>query len=696
MEIEHISHKHPLIFNEEHKDNIVEALCNGCQLPISGTPSYKCRQCQYFYLHKACAELPREMKHPMHLQHPLSLLPSPPYPRKECNACRRSCESFTYHCSSCQFNLDVACALLAQKIDLGCHEHPLTPLQRPALFLCDACGTKHEGSSYQCAICQFWINQECAKLPRTIEHGSHEHLLSLSYSLPLEDYRSASYCGICSKKVNRVNWIYNCAECKYHAHVNCATSKRKLSRDHKVSQIDQKSEVTVRELEHNLIRLPLSVKSGNPIPDSVKESIFRGENKNATHIYHISHHHPLHFGDMQINDESCSGNKLLKCHGCAKPIASPFYSCSECNFFLHKRCAKLPFELRHPGHPEHSLILSRWQSEYSNLPSCQGCKMHCNGVLFTCLACNFFLDIECALLQGVIVHEAHKHTLALRKTSNDQCAVCEYRCSGLALVCGCCNFTLHLRCALLPRTVRHQCDEHPLTLTYSAVKDHSDEHYCEICDIQMNSKCWFYHCGDCNQSLETQCIREADAQGSSLFIIKHESHMHMLAIEATLDFQCAGCNNMSSGVALVCGTCNFKLHTGCAFLPSTVRHRYDEHPYTLTYSGDQEEYCCDICEGEINPESWFYHCDDCNQSLHAICIQVDEYSNIKIGDELNVGGHPHLLTYIRHPKNISPCDRCGELVKGSGFQCAPCNFRLHIPCARNAVNERMFSLEQLI
>ncbi|GFY97763.1 hypothetical protein Acr_12g0003040 [Actinidia rufa] len=335
----------------------------------------------------------------------------------------------------------------------------------------------------------------------------------------------------------------------------------------------------------------------------MKESIFQGENTKATHIYHTSHHHPLYFGDMQINDESCSGSKLLNYHGCAKPITSPFYSCSECNLFLHLRCAKLLFELQHPGHPEHSLILSRWQSGYSSLPSCQGCKMHCNGVLFTCLTCNFFLDIECALLPGVIVHEAHKHTLALRKTSNDQCAVCEYRCSGLALASG----------------------------------YHSDEYFCEICETQLNSKCWFYHCGDYDRSLEMQCIREADVQGSSLFIIKHEAHMHMLAIEATLDFQC--------------------LDLGTDVM----------NTLTLTYFGDQEEYYCDICEGEINPEFWFYHCDVCNQSLHAVCIQVDEYSNIKIGDELNVGGHPRLLTYIRHPKDISPCDHCGEPINGSGF-----------------------------
>ncbi|KAL7251617.1 hypothetical protein ACSBR1_013459 [Camellia fascicularis] len=682
MEIDHFSHKHPLILLEDLNENRVKIHCYGCQQPISGTPSYKCSQCSYFSLHKDCAQLPHQTNHPLHLHHPLTLLPSPPYPRDDCSACRRPCNGFTYNCSICYFNLDLMCAFLVQKIELNFHEHPLIPIQRPALFLCDACGIKHEGSSYQCGTCQFWVNQKCASLMGTIKHSDHDHFLSLTYSLPYEDYRFKSYCDICSKKVNRENWVYCCAECKYCAHVNCATSKSKLSRDHKIRQIDQKIEA--KELEGNLICLPLTDESVNGIPNFTK----------PTQMYHVCHPHPLYFADMQINDGSYSDSKLLVCDGCSKPISAPLYHCTECNFSLHECCAKLPIEMRHPLHLQHPLILNRWQSGYSDPPSCQSCKMRCNGVLFCCLACNFFLDIECALLQGLIVHEAHEHTLALRKTSNVQCAVCEYMCSGVAFVCGNCNFNIHLRCAFLPRTVRHKCDEHPLTLAYSAVKDNSDEYYCEICEEQLNTKFWFYHCGDCNQSLQIECIRKADFQGSSLFIFKHEAHMHTLALEATLDFQCIGCNYNCSGVALVCDICDFKLDPRCAFLPRTVRHRYDKHPYNLTYSGNPEEYYCDICEGEINPQCWFYHCSVCDQSLHTICVQVDEYSDIKIGDELNVGGHPHLLTYVRYPKEISPCNRCGELVKGSGFECAPCNFRLHIPCARNAANERMLSLQQ--
>ncbi|THG10233.1 hypothetical protein TEA_003635 [Camellia sinensis var. sinensis] len=129
MELEHFSHEHPLILEEEHNNNGVEVSRYVCQQPISG-PTYSCRQ----YL---------------------------PYSQSayECSACQQPYESFTYSCFDCNFQLNILCALLVQKIEHICHKHPLTPLQRPTLLLCDACGTRHEGTFYQCTTCRFWVNQ---------------------------------------------------------------------------------------------------------------------------------------------------------------------------------------------------------------------------------------------------------------------------------------------------------------------------------------------------------------------------------------------------------------------------------------------------------------------------------------------------------------------------------------------------------
>ncbi|KAL7251614.1 hypothetical protein ACSBR1_013456 [Camellia fascicularis] len=716
MELEHFSHEHPLILEEEHNNNGVEVSCYVCQQPISG-PTYSCRQCQHFSLHKVCAELPTKMEHPMHPEHHLILLPDLPYSQSayECSACQQPYESFTYSCFDCNFQLDILCALLVQKIEHICHKHPLTPLQRPTSLLCDACGTKHEGTFYQCTTCRFWVNQNCALLPSTIKYSEHDHLLFLIYSFPYEHFRFTSYCAICTEKVDRIYWAYYCAQCRYFAHINCLTSKIKLSRELeeescKTKQIDQKTMFVLEKLEPNLIglalvddddddvddndgrveklepdlkSLPLLDESINLITHFKKKINLEGKSNKPMKIDHVSHYHPLLFVDNHINDESCTASKLLVCAGCTQPITNPFYHCAECNFTMHECCVELPIELQHPIHPNHPLILNRWQSIYSDLPLCQGCKMSCNGVLFGCVACDFFLDMKCASLLGTILHDTHKHFLTLRETTGGLCFACHKIFYGVGLVCDICNFKLHTRCALLPRMVSHRFDKHPFSLLYFGDQD---EYYCEICEGEVNPFCWFYHCDDCNRSLHKECIHPVSFLPQCF--ITHESHQHTLALKETCNVPCEACKHDCYGVGFGCDTCNFTLHTRCASLPQTVKHRYNEHPFILTYFGDQGENYCEICWGKINPKCWFYHCVDYNLFLHTLCIQIDEYRG-----ELNIASHPHNLSCVHQPKDISACDRCGELVEFGSIECAPCNFKLHSDCARNEAMERILSLQ---
>ncbi|KAK3013395.1 hypothetical protein RJ639_009456 [Escallonia herrerae] len=226
MELQDFSHRHPLFFREiiPNKDDGDEKACRceGCSEVIYGA-SYGCSQCKFF-LHKLCAELPQVIEHPLHPEHPLSL-----HGRRisVCDACRHEWKHFTYTCSPCDFDMDLICAsLMERKIDHPSHVHPLTPVRRSALLLCDACGEEHEGLWYHCYTCaHFWIHRDCASLPNIIERSDHKHPLMLSYSLPSQYTKFDPLCDICRKRLRRFYWVYYCGKCRYFTHVTCAPPK---------------------------------------------------------------------------------------------------------------------------------------------------------------------------------------------------------------------------------------------------------------------------------------------------------------------------------------------------------------------------------------------------------------------------------------------------------------------------------------
>ncbi|KAK2976229.1 hypothetical protein RJ640_001955 [Escallonia rubra] len=266
-----------------------------------------------------------------------------------------------------------------------------------------------------------------------------------------------------------------------------------------------------------------------------------GENERATKPNHFSHDHPLILFDVQPEEsESCPGenfkNDDILCEACVKPIFSPFYKCSQCDFILHKCCAELPTELQHPFHPQHPLILLPKYPECWGLFRCQGCRLYCNGFAYGCVECNFYLDVNCGSLPSTIKHEAHRDHLLHMKASQSpgECAACFYEFNSKDFIFGCdtCDFKLHALCSLFPRALRHRYDEHPLILTYSPVEDReADEYYCEICEEEMNPREWFYHCVGCDQSMHPRCALD-DKYPNVKFrgILNVDSHRHPLSL----------------------------------------------------------------------------------------------------------------------------------------------------------------------
>ncbi|XP_058196864.1 uncharacterized protein LOC131312875 isoform X2 [Rhododendron vialii] len=587
-------HDHPLmLIKKEETDDSWDLSCYGCEQPISISSSssyYGCKGC-VFFLHKTCAQLPHNMTHPSHPQHPLTFLPSPPKAGHNCDVCDGSCNRFLYRCYDCDYDIDMKCALVVlstqQSIEHPSHEHQLIPLQKESMFLCDACGEEHKGSSFLCTNCGYWINQKCAESPLNLKlNNRHEHTLSLFYFIPQKLYQSfivlqgkqgnRAYCITCSKEIYRRNWVYCCSGCPYLVHLHCALSNESENQSHDLSlnQSNLSSSNSVAATSdadlHKVIHLPVPDDSADIITQFIKNTAIQGKHKGAAVINHGSHNHPLTLFEEPIDHALSLFNvawNVQKCCGCAQSISAPFYCCVECEFYLHVWCAELPEQLPHPGHPQHALFLSK----AARAGKCKGCNLFASTLLYGCEECDFYLDCKCASLPRVIKHEGHdKHTLALRPTSfSGTCISCSASLT-ISFECLGCKFNLCVRCAILPRIVRHRYDKHPFTLTYSPRPYRTDDDFCEICEEGIDSNRWFYHCGECDQYLHTDCILPVDQFSNMVYHhlwkpINSRKHPHrLIRVGPYPNASCGLCKrSIADSCHYLCPPCDFYLCDSC-------------------------------------------------------------------------------------------------------------------------------------
>ncbi|XP_074326200.1 uncharacterized protein LOC141668045 [Apium graveolens] len=390
VEIEHFSHpKHPLVLKE---DDVIgaDAKCCLCNKPVIGSPTYTCSNivyinCQNYYLHKTCAELPKQIIRDKLDLHPLVLLPRPA--SCTCDVCS-SHVRFAYACVQCDFDVCVVCAFLSiyvyeQKVirHEGHKEHSLTS-QRQALFKCDACWEEDKDYSYVCYTCDFWIHEKCASSPPIIPAPTyHHHPLTLIFSIPVMHRYFGRLCAICNKRVHSLCWSYYCHKCTFFVHINCSTSTISLG-----NEIEENGIV---DDEPDLVQFPLPGKESLfdlIITQCSKLRVeFQGEGGNNAntsmiandpHIIekHWSHQeHPLELHQLTVsvnnnndNDDNDDGGgddrRVLICDGCVQPITlfDPcYYACIQYDFFLHSFCAnKLPHKLPIGASPFHPSIYS--------------------------------------------------------------------------------------------------------------------------------------------------------------------------------------------------------------------------------------------------------------------------------------------------------------------------------------------------
>ena len=544
MELQHFCHpEHPLIFNEKR---IYGKDCHGCDKPILG-PNYSCIECDHYYHHKSCAELPLGLHHPLHHKHPLIIFPTWRYydnkDYEKCEVCKENQGGYGYRCSHCNFNLHITCASLAPTMEAEVHDHPLTPFWKWITFTCDLCGKGGEGMPYQCNPCGFGIHRECASFLHRVKVIRHKHPLNLIHSLEVHQLDSP-FCQICVQYVDTNYGLYYCYKCEFVAHLHCAMDIGNMEDINLLELQDDENEDL--ELDQFVYLATYKVKKTTVGEDGIEI---------ATEIEYFSHEHDLKYTYEILNNE--------KCNGCVQAILPPFYSCAKCSFFLHKSCVDLPRTKRHPLH-QHPLTLFLKKPYRRKSFYCIVCSECCNGFNYRCEVCDFELDVQCFLMWDIHTHESHKHQLILSNTGYRQsCSGCGSK-SLLVFKCIICEFALDFNCITLPHTTRYKQHEHPFTLSYIA-EDNSGEYYCDICEEERDPNHWFYYCLDCSYPTHPKCILGKYPKYKFESVYTFSCHPHPLTfVEEPKDHPpCDACDDPCEEYIYQCVQCNFNVHCFC-------------------------------------------------------------------------------------------------------------------------------------
>ncbi|XAR64675.1 hypothetical protein NMG60_11008447 [Bertholletia excelsa] len=540
----HMKHGHQLVLAEESpgKTNV----CLFCREEISGL-HYQCTASK-IVVHKSCGELPVELMHPLH---PHLLAPISTISRLKvigCSICNLVSEGLTYHCAVCDFNVDRDCAVTV-----------LNLRKRLSEFSCDACGFSHKGSFYLCAEpnCGLTVVKKCTELPRTIQHNTHPCPLSLTDFLSFQNFKFISFCDICKRKMKREHSAYHCAKCRFFAHLPCALSPSFHSNG------GRETETELQLHDENLITLPLSDSSVNPVMLFIESISPADKYEGARHVKHPSHPHALtpfngysRGAPIKLDDIIKNGTK---CELCALPIS----------FFLHKCCAELPDELLHPAQANEPLRLMNKLSEDRDYD--QPFYVYWGG--------SWAMHIRCASLPQIVKHEAHEHPLTLvgrvpsvpfkdreEFSSAKHCSTCFVFNPGLSFICSKCRFRMCAKCAFLPHEVKHRYDKHLLALTYSPRDLTEIEFYCEACEKEIDPKFWFYYCKLCDQAIHPTCIFPLDWYSRERFgdTLKVKWHEHLLTLvqlpSSTKKRDCKFCSKIIKDVAYECMQCDFSIH----------------------------------------------------------------------------------------------------------------------------------------
>ncbi|XP_019082616.1 PREDICTED: uncharacterized protein LOC109125445 [Camelina sativa] len=496
---------------------------------------------------------------------------------------------------------------------------------------CNLCGHKLIAPFYSCPTCEFKVDLTCGMKPSppTIERPMcHEHPLVF---LKIREDEAKVSCELCKKSIEGPS--YACLGCYVYFHVNCVHLSTEVHHPCHSSH-------------------PLKLIASYTLTDDAEKSCLICEQPKGV-VYHCStcnfttcvsctknppplviehtktHEHPLTRFSKRFSYtcDVCghSGASYSNCGVCHQYISQykRAYSCSVCpNYAVHFSCAFSGWDgIEYEGKPEIIEDIAPYKVVGDNL------------------ICHFSHDKHPLKIHtGDIIHDEHK-----------RCAACINPLGfGSIYVCEECCFFLHGKCANLPIKKIFVFDF--LKYTLKAVRGVS---YCNFCKTLSGG---FKYIAQGRGDINVHC-------GSLSEPFVYNGHIHPLYLKLVQGF-CGGCNIKVEGYAMCCDNYDFCLCLYCASLPEMIWQKNDEHPLTLC-SGVKEssKYWCDHCEGEINPNVWFYTCFDCGVTIHAHCI-LGDFSRLMPGHIIYFMGIILEVVLNNHNTRLL-CSQCHSRCKAS-------------------------------
>ncbi|XP_052484319.1 uncharacterized protein LOC105796403 [Gossypium raimondii] len=628
--------------------------CSRCGEKVSA-PCFYCAEHCGFYLHKVCAEAPLELHHPFHLNHPLLLMQKSPHLSGAyfCTFCHEFGDKSVYHCSSCELDFHIKCALFT----LNIAENNLKELEHVALHdplistengdkklkdvsKCFGCWEPLAMYTHFSPDCGFNLHEKCAELPFKLNHVYHR-----KHPLVLQFNSKRLSCKICQVPRRR-GFVYGCSPCKFVVHIECASQSS------------------------------LQV------------------------IKNTNHEHPFTLFLRQVP---------FTCDACGSEGNHVSYTCGTCNIIIHKNCISLPRIIKSKWH-DHPLIHTYFHHlEDFRVLDCLICHDEVNTEhgSYYCSKCDVIFHVKCAMKDKdsyeivenedemphessisvierndageatKIKHFKHMHNLMLGPFVGgyeNSCNGCMLPISDPFYYCSECVFFLHKACAELTKMKNvwhHHCQE-PLAL----ISDKAFE--CQECWHISNA--FAYECSGCEENKCLRCVIVLTPGARTCL-----KHVHPLYFYRDYEGQCNACGDTTRGYgAFCCKDWNFVLDLGCFSLPITARHKCDEHLLSLTDNDGNsysESHHCDICEESRDPNRWFYHCTTCDTSAHVGCV-LGSYPFLKLGSIYEETNHPHPLIIVKKKYYYLDCNKCGKPCEDVALECSKleCKYIVHWDC----------------